>query len=164
MTAEVISACSCLGFLRNFNLAGVFSNSPSTSHVVPRALPHGVISVIAPNFALSLYESSPLQEVICMVLTAAIDAKASPLNPREEILSRSFAEHIFEVACGSMQRVRSSLLIPAPSSDILMEVMPPFSMEISIFLAPASIQFSTSSLTTLAGRSTTSPAAIRLYT
>jgi hypothetical protein len=41
---------------------------------------------------------------------------------------------------------------------------PPPSVTISIRVAPASSAFSTSSLTTLAGRSTTSPAAMRLTT
>ena len=40
--------------------------------------------------------------------------------------------------------------------------LPPPSVKMSIRLAPASMAFSTSSLTTLAGRSTTSPAAMRL--
>ena len=44
----------------------------------------------------------------------------------------------------------------------LIRDLPPSTILISILLAPASMAFSTSSLTTLAGRSTTSPAAMRL--
>src|ERR1700742_3403635 len=52
--------------------------------------------------------------------------------------------------------------MPLPSSVMPIRRLPPPSVKMSIRLAPASIAFSTSSLTTLAGRSTTSPAAMRL--
>src|SRR5205085_8892842 len=54
--------------------------------------------------------------------------------------------------------------MPPPSSVMPIRRRPPPSVKISIRLAPASMAFSTSSLTTLAGRSTTSPAAMRLTT
>ena len=50
----------------------------------------------------------------------------------------------------------------SPSSVTRIRRRPPPSVTISIRVAPASSAFSTSSLTTLAGRSTTSPAAMRL--
>ena len=49
--------------------------------------------------------------------------------------------------------------MPLPSSVMPIRRRPPPSVKMSIRLAPASMAFSTSSLTTLAGRSTTSPAA-----
>ncbi len=52
--------------------------------------------------------------------------------------------------------------MPQPSSPIAIRALPPLSSWISISPAPASSAFSTSSLTTDAGRSTTSPAAIWL--
>ena len=54
--------------------------------------------------------------------------------------------------------------MPLPSSVMPIRRRPPPSVKMSIRLAPASMAFSTSSLTTLAGRSTTSPAAMRLTT
>ena len=55
-------------------------------------------------------------------------------------------------------------VMPLPSSVIPIRRLPPPSVKMSTRLAPASMAFSTSSLTTLAGRSTTSPAAMRLTT
>ena len=53
-------------------------------------------------------------------------------------------------------------LMPCPSSEMVMRPSPPFSRATRTVRAPASIEFSTSSFTTEAGRSTTSPAAILL--
>ena len=54
--------------------------------------------------------------------------------------------------------------MPQPLSEMRMKVMPPFWISMVTRVAPASMAFSTSSLTTEAGRSTTSPAAIRSAT
>jgi hypothetical protein len=51
---------------------------------------------------------------------------------------------------------------PQPSSATRMRVRPPPWASTSIRVAPASMALSTSSLMALAGRSTTSPAAMRL--
>ena len=56
----------------------------------------------------------------------------------------------------------SSALMPSPSSVTRTSVVPPCSTSTTMRVAPASSAFSTSSFTTLAGRSTTSPAAIWL--
>ena len=58
----------------------------------------------------------------------------------------------------------SSRLIPSPSSVTRMRVRPPSLISTTMCRPPASRLFSTSSLTTAAGRSITSPAAIRLTT
>jgi hypothetical protein len=52
--------------------------------------------------------------------------------------------------------------MPSPLSLTRIRDVPLFSIEIVISVAAASMEFSTSSLTTDAGRSTTSPAAMRL--
>ena len=52
--------------------------------------------------------------------------------------------------------------MPLPSSVTRIRPKPPPFATTSMRVAPASIAFSISSLTTLAGRSTTSPAAMRL--
>src|SRR5216683_2011596 len=54
--------------------------------------------------------------------------------------------------------------MPQPSSTTRIKSAPPCSISTSIRLAPASTEFSSSSFTTLAGRSITSPAAILVMT
>src|SRR6478752_2961087 len=94
---------------------------------------------------------------------APMEGSASPRNPSVRIDSRSSSSS-FDVAWRSTLSARSSAVIPLPSSATRMRRRPPPSVRTSIRRAPASSAFSTSSLTTLAGRSTTSPAAIRLTT
>ncbi len=93
--------------------------------------------------------------------TEPIEGSASPRKPSVLICSRSSPSSL-EVAWRSTARSRSARVMPAPSSATRMSRRPPPSVAISIRRAPASSAFSTSSLTTLAGRSTTSPAAMRL--
>src|SRR5208283_2586166 len=97
-------------------------------------------------------------------LTDAIDGSASPRNPRVAILSRSSVLRIFEVAWRSKASMASSRTMPQPSSVTWISFLPPASTLTRIRRAPASRAFSSSSLTTEAGRSTTSPAAILLAT
>ena len=92
--------------------------------------------------------------------TEAILANASPLKPSVDIPCKSLLVFILLVVCGSNARPRSSPSIPQPLSATDINFRPPSSMDTVIFVAPASILFSISSLTTLAGRSITSPAAI----
>jgi hypothetical protein len=93
--------------------------------------------------------------------TAPIEGKASPRKPSVRISSRS-SSGSFEVAWRSTASARSSRVMPAPSSLTWISLRPPPSVRTSMRVAPASSAFSTSSFTTLAGRSTTSPAAMRL--
>ena len=58
----------------------------------------------------------------------------------------------------------SSAAMPQPLSATRISSLPPFSSVTSIRVAPASTEFSSSSFTTLAGRSITSPAAILFTT
>src|SRR5687768_15330562 len=76
--------------------------------------------------------------------------------------SRSPSARILEVACLSRAAWASSRLMPLPSSCTRTNERPPPSISTATPAAPASSAFSTSSLTTEAGRSTTSPAAILL--
>ena len=94
--------------------------------------------------------------------TAAILASASPLKPRDETAIRSSIDLILLVACLLNAISISSLLIPLPLSVTLINEIPPSFISTVIAVAPASIAFSTSSLTTEEGLSTTSPAAILL--
>ena len=96
--------------------------------------------------------------------TAPTLGSASPRNPKVRILSRSSSEFSLLVACRSMQTERSAGGMPFPLSRTSIRAFPPSSRKTPISVAPASIEFSTSSLTTLAGRSITSPAAIRSAT
>src|SRR5690242_6313482 len=96
--------------------------------------------------------------------TAVIEGNASPRKPRVEIEMRSSALRSFDVAWRSKQSRASSWFIPQPSSVMRMRRLPPDSVSMRMERAPASRAFSRSSLTTEAGRSTTSPAAILLAT
>ena len=91
-----------------------------------------------------------------------MEANASPRNPKLCTDSRSSRSLILLVACRLNERGKSSFSIPKPLSRIRINFTPPCSTSTSIRVAPASKLFSTNSFTTLAGRSTTSPAAIWL--
>src|ERR1700687_3591252 len=85
---------------------------------------------------------------------------ASPLKPNVDTPTRSDAFLILDVPCRASASGTSSADMPAPSSLTRTSLRPPSSSAISIAVAPASMEFSTSSFTTDDGRSTTSPAAI----
>ena len=102
------------------------------------------------------------KQPITRVEIEEILAKASPLNPIEYVFSKSSTFLILLVACLSSDKGMSSAEIPLPLSTILIKDFPPFLISIIMLVAPASIEFSTSSFTTLAGLSITSPAAILL--
>ena len=87
-----------------------------------------------------------LERVI--LLTAAIDANASPRNPLVTIVLKSSEEEILLVACLFIANFSSFLGIPWPSSITEILENPPFTISILIFPQPESIEFSTNSLTT----------------
>jgi len=99
--------------------------------------------------------------VIVKRATAPIDGNASPRKPSVSMASRSSPASL-EVAWRSTASARSTRGMPSPSSLTRISLRPPPSVSTSMRRAPASRAFSTNSLTTLAGRSTTSPAAMRL--
>ena len=93
--------------------------------------------------------------------TLAIDGNASPRKPSVSTISIASSGSL-EVACRSSASAISGGLMPLPSSVTSSPAMPPSHKRMEMRVAPASIAFSTSSLSALAGRSTTSPAAMRL--
>ena len=129
-------------------------------------VPFGVaISVVelwtdAANTTWQPTSSSSVRVFSVTSATAAIEANASPLNPKVVMSSRSSAVAIFDVACLSKQSTASSGFIPLPLSMTWIRVRPESLIITEICSAPASTAFSTSSFTTEAGLCTTSPAAI----
>ncbi len=77
---------------------------------------------------------------------------------------RSSEVRSLEVAWRSKASSASSRTMPCPLSEMRMSLRPPASTSIRMRVLLASREFSRSSLTTEAGRSTTSPAAIWLAT
>ena len=88
--------------------------------------------------------------------------KTHSYSPRVLIANKSSSLCILLVAYRSGASRASSRFILIPLSETRIRDRPPFSTSIMIRLLFASSAFSTSSLTTDAGRSTTSPAAILL--
>ena len=165
-TTPVTATVSVEFFFRNLRRAGTLKNNSSTITVVPGAHPVSVTLTTlppsqdkrAPNSASATLEKMRTRD------TADMAARASPRKPRVAMPSRSFASRILLVAWRSTATGRSSASMPHPLSETRMKDTPPFWISTVMEVAPASRAFSISSLTTEAGRSTTSPAAIRLAT
>ena len=151
---------------RNFLRAGVLKKRSRTVIEVPsgspasstRAIFPPLISTTVPDSSSAARVSSRSRE------TDAIEGRASPRKPNVATLSRSSAFLIFDVAWRSKASMASSRTMPHPLSVIWMSFLPPAWTLILMRVAPASREFSSISLTTEAGRSTTSPAAIWLAT
>ena len=156
-------ATSVGGALRNFRRAGVAKNRSRTSTRVPGGCAAGRASAARPA-SISIVQALGMsrdREVTVSRDTAPIEGRASPRKPRVAMRLRS-SWASFDVACRSTASAISSGLMPQPSSATEISVRPPPRSVTSIRVAPASRLFSTSSLTAEAGRSTTSPAAMRL--
>ena len=164
-TASTAWPTSVACALRNFSRAGVAKNRSLASTRVPAACATGAGSALCPAVTSSDQPaSSPGRRVaIESRETAAMDGRASPRKPNERMSSRTPSGSL-EVAWRSTASHRSSRAMPQPSSLTEINARPPSRMRTWIEVAPASMLFSTSSLTTDAGRSTTSPAAILLTT
>ena len=130
--------------------------------LVPRVPATRLCSIRSPPSYRMSVPSSSSTVCVCSVTreTAAIDASASPRKPSERMEKRSLAVESLLVACRKNAVSQSSSAIPLPLSMMRMLSIPPFSISMVTAVAPASMEFSTSSLTTELGRSTTSPAAI----
>jgi hypothetical protein len=76
------------------------------------------------------------------------------------ILYKSSRFFIFEVECFSQSKFKSCFSIQNPSSVMIIFLIHHSKISTFIFVAPASIEFSTNSFTTEIGLSTTSQAAI----
>ena len=165
-TAAYTAAPSVLSRFMNFMRAGVLKNRSRTMMVVPSGQPASQRWVIFPASRCRLVpKGSPAARVSRSILdTAAMAARASPRKPRVPMASRSFSVRSLLVAWRRKAVSASSGDMPQPSSVTRMEIMPPFWIATVMCFAPASTAFSSSSLTTEAGRSTTSPAAIRSAT
>jgi hypothetical protein len=143
--------------------AGTAWNSRSSSTTVPRDSAAGRTgSATPPSTAIiAAAGRSPTRLVTVSRPTAPSAASASPRKPKLAICTRS-EPSILDVAWRATASGSASGAIPCPSSDTRSLVLPPADRPTSIRVAPASSAFSISSLTAEAGRSTTSPAAIRL--
>ncbi len=147
--------------LRNLRRAGVLWKRSMTSIRVPTSPAAGVMSALSPRTEKAV--SAPgTRDVTVTSATAAIEASASPRKPSDSTASSSSRLAILLVAWRVSASASSSRGMPPPLSATAIRRMPPPSSRTSMSLAPASRLFSTSSLTTDAGRSITSPAAIWL--
>ena len=134
--------------------------------LVPSGAPAGRISCISPASRLMYVPSAaPCSQVVSsMCETLEMAARASPRKPSVPMDSRPRSSCSLLVAWRKNATPASSALIPQPSSVMRMSSAPPPENSTVIFRAPASMAFSKSSLTADAGRSTTSPAAMRSAT
>ena len=154
---------SVFSLLRKRRLAGTLKKRSFTSTVVPTGCEAGFMdasSALPSANTCQASFSSSVREVRVSLETDAAEASASPRKPMVVMAARSSAVLIFEVAWRTSASGSSSRGMPEPLSRTRMSFAPPWTMSTSILVAPASREFSTSSLTTDAGRSTTSPAAI----
>ena len=147
---------------KNLRLAGVLKNRSLTSTLDPLGCGAGCSSTFISRPSEIAFHPllSPEFDVSVNRDTDAMLAKASPRNPKVETASRSSRSVILLVACRLKAKGKSASEIPHPSSRTLISLIPPCSTSTSTRCAPASRLFSQSSLSTEAGRSTTSPAAI----
>ncbi len=147
---------------RNFRRAGRLKKRSRTSTLVPRGKAMSVTATSrSPSLSIIVPRSPAPSKVRRVSLeTAAMLASASPRKPRVAIRSRSSSRAILLVECRRKQSAASSRSMPAPLSWTLIRLLPPSTSSIRISDAPASSEFSTSSLTTETGLSMTSPAAI----
>ena len=99
-----------------------------------------------------------------MCETLDMAARASPRKPSVPMASSPRSSASLLVAWRRKATPASSGDMPQPSSVTRMSSEPPPASSTVMFRAPASTAFSTSSFTADAGRSTTSPAAMRSAT
>src|SRR5690349_9232514 len=162
-TESTARSRSVRGVFRNLSRAGVAKNRSRTSIRVPGGCAAGAGTDLLPasttiSQALS---ASRGRDTTRMRLTAPIDGRASPRNPSAAIRNK-LSSGSFDVQWRSTARASSSGVMPAPLSATAISAWPPSRNVTSMREAPASIAFSTNSLTAAAGRSMTSPAAMRL--
>ena len=155
---------SVAGDFRNLRLAGVLKKRSRTSTLVPVGQPPASGSPFLPPSTRKRRPSDSLRarEMISSLDTEAILGSASPRNPKVATRKRSASSFSLLVECLSRATGKSSALMPSPSSLTRIKDAPLPSTQTEISLAPASRAFSSNSLTTEAGRSTTSPAAMRV--
>ena len=162
---RTISATACASARserRNLSRAGVAWKRSRSSTVVPQARASGLgPESLPPSQAIPAPSAPSTRETIRSRPAAPIDASASPRKPKLRMAMRS-APSVLEVAWRASARGSACASIPQPSSSTRIRVRPPWAIATSTRDAPASSAFSTSSFTAEAGRSITSPAAMRL--
>ncbi len=146
----------------NLRRAGTLKNRSRTSTVVPTGCAAGATAPDSPSVQRTSAPSATdaVRDTMRSRATEPIEGSASPRKPSVAMRSRSSKAAILLVACRASASPSSAGAIPPPSSRTRTSCSPPRSTSTSMRRAPASSAFSTSSLTTEAGRSTTSPAAI----
>ena len=157
-----ICLISVLSDLRNLRRAGILKKRFLTEKLEPTGQLQGsCVSTFEPFMTTIIPVSlSSFRVLSSTIATAAIDARASPLNPFVVMAKRSCAVVIFDVACLSNDNLASVSDIPDPSSITWINVLPESLIITLIFSPPASTEFSISSFTTEDGLCITSPAAI----
>ena len=147
---------------RNLRRAGTSRNSCRTVTDVPGGAPSGELSTTRPpDTSMRVPDVSAGGRVTIVTwATAPMLGSASPLNPSVAIAPRSDGSASLLVANRSKASSASPREMPTPLSTTLIRSTPPPRTSTEISVAPASSEFSTNSLTTDAGRSVTSPAAI----
>ena len=138
------------------------ANKSRASTRAPNGDAQGSISLLSPSSTRSFRPigAPTLRVRISSRDTEAIEGSASPRKPKVAICRRS-PSGSFDVACRSTARARSPSSSPCPSSTTRISRRPPASIVTSTDFARASSAFSTNSLIAAAGRSITSPAAMR---
>ena len=135
----------CSSVLRNFLRAGTPVNKFLTSMIVPWGIPQAFLTLIISrshidfktlwNLLMSLKVTDMLQLIKCVV---------TPRKPKLVIWFRSFALLICSLH-DVPESSASSSFIPMPLSEIFIKDLPPL-ISIAIFVACASMLFSTNSL------------------
>jgi hypothetical protein len=153
---------SVRSLFRNLRLAGTLKNRSRTSTVVPTGCDAGTTLLTVPLSAdtFAPMAASRARDMSCMRDTDAMLGNASPRKPSVATRSRSSMHVSLLVACRDSASASSCAAMPLPSSRMRQRPTPPWAISISMRRAPASRLFSNNSLTTDAGRSITSPAAI----
>ena len=150
------------GVRMNLRLAGKFLNRRRTVTTVPGGAARGCFDMMRPSSTSRATPPSESAVRVTMVTleTVAMLGTASPRKPRVLMDSRSSAQATLLVENLSKAYSTSAAGMPQPLSATRMYSVPPALISTDTSVAPASMEFSTSSFTTEAGRSTTSPAAI----
>ena len=162
-TSRETCVASATSDFRNLRRAGRLKKRSATSMQVPSRVPTSRTDASLPAVDAHLGAALRAARAACAGRSATPRrCSAAPRRGTRACGSRRDrpASRILLVACRSTASCASSGSIPSPSSSTRISFLPPSSMVTAIRVAPASSAFSTSSLTTEAGRSTTSPAAI----
>ena len=159
---SIMWRCSVAADLRNFLRAGVLKNRSLISTTVPCVMPFMDFSRTSPASSVrdQPVDDPCFREAIVDLLTDMMLGRASPRKPKVRMEKRSSGRPILLVAWRRIASSSSTSVMPLPLSAMRIRSRPLPPISTSMFVAPASMAFSKSSLTTDAGRSMTSPAAI----